>query len=80
MGPVASAGLLLLPVAAGTRFLAGRLNTGFLSAAICGSMTFAAGLLLFWFLAFDAELKARLVARTTGLSAQILARLKPARP
>lgn len=77
MKPVAVAGVLLLPVAATTRLVAGQLNAGYLGAAICGGMTFAAGLLIFWFLAFDAELRARLVARTTGFGTQIFAKLKP---
>jgi O-antigen/teichoic acid export membrane protein len=74
MRPIALAGLLVLPVAAGARFLAGHLGAGFLSAAICGSITFAWGLFLLWFLAFNTELRARLLAQATGLRTRFLGR------
>ena len=84
MGKVATAGILVLPVAAGCRILAGQFNASFLSAAICGSITFAMGLLLFWHIAFDRELKAQLMAKMLGLSvvvqARVQARLKLIRP
>ncbi len=77
--PLAVAGFLIVPVAWGARLFGDFVGGGFVGAALSGCSTFALGMMFLWLLAFNEELKSRVLSQVIVARIRLLERLMPAK-